>query len=88
MSALRKICGSQALLPSSLKIPLRYDRSGVPLCRGGFADVWKGKYQGRDIAVKVLKVDQTSDSRGVASVSSQILRKAYTGQLIVTIEVL
>ena len=50
------ICGRQALLPRSLLIPLCYDPTGDPLCHGGFADVWKGRHQGRDIAAKVLKV--------------------------------
>ena len=53
-----KICGRQALLPRSLLIPLCYDPTSDALCHGGFADVWKGKYQGRDIAAKVLRVYQ------------------------------
>ena len=28
---------------------------------GGFADVWKGRYHGREVAVKVLKVYKMSD---------------------------
>ena len=26
------------------------------MCHGGFADVWKGRHQGRDVAAKVLRV--------------------------------
>ena len=44
------------LLPRSLAIPLCYDPTGDPLCHGGFADVWKGRHQGRDVAAKVLRV--------------------------------
>ena len=56
LRVLRKICGSQALLPISLQIPLCYDLSDVPLYSGGFADVWKGEHQGTNVAVRVLKV--------------------------------
>jgi len=33
----------------------------TPQGHGGFADVWKGHYQGEDVAVKVLRVYLTSD---------------------------
>ena len=49
-----KICGRQTLLPRQLAIVASYDRTGVVLGRGGFADVWKGISNGRDVAIKVL----------------------------------
>ena len=56
MRSLYRICGNQALLPSSLTIPLCFNPMGSPLCHGGFADVWKGQHHGRDVAAKALKV--------------------------------
>jgi len=44
----------------------------TPLCHGGYADVWKGEHQGREVAVKVLKVYLTSDF-------DEITRVGYTG---------
>lgn len=44
-----------------------------PLCHGGFAEVWKGEYQGREVAVKVLKVYLTSDLDKITHVGSQHL---------------
>ena len=38
-----------------LKITVHYDRSRDALYRGGFADVWKGEYDGREVAVKALR---------------------------------
>jgi hypothetical protein len=58
---LSRICGPRALLPRSLQIPHCYNRLDDPLYYGGFADVWKGEHQGCPVAVKVLKVYQTSD---------------------------
>ena len=40
----------------------------VPLCHGGFADVWKGQHDGRDVVAKVLKIYQTSDLEEIRKV--------------------
>ena len=53
-----EICGHRGLLPQSLIIPFRYDPKGDPLCQGVFGDVWKSRYNGRDVAVKVSRVYQ------------------------------
>jgi hypothetical protein len=55
------ICGGQALLPQSLVIPLCYDPTKHPVCSGGYADVWKCQYHGREVAAKVLRVYQIDD---------------------------
>ena len=55
LKTLYRMCGRHGFLPASLKIPVCYDRTGTPLYRGGFADVWKGEYCGQDVAVKVLR---------------------------------
>ena len=69
LNALYKVCGRQALLPRSLQIPPRYDRSVAPLYRGGYADVWMGEHQGRKVAVKVLRVYSTSNLGKIVNVS-------------------
>ncbi|KAF9646871.1 kinase-like protein [Thelephora ganbajun] len=61
LSALCKICDRQALLPRSVQIPLCFNQTDMPLYEGGFANVWKGRHQGCEVAVKVLKVYSTSD---------------------------
>ncbi|KAF9644353.1 kinase-like protein [Thelephora ganbajun] len=61
LSALCRICGRRALLPTSLQIPPCYNRSDIPRYRGGYADVWRGEHQGRSVAAKVLRVCSTSD---------------------------
>ncbi|KAF9644930.1 kinase-like protein, partial [Thelephora ganbajun] len=67
LAASRRICGRQALLPRSAQIPICYNRLDNPLYRGGYADVWKGEHQGRDVAVKVLRVYSTSDFDKITS---------------------
>ena len=66
------MCGRHALLPRALKIHVRYDRTGVALCRGGFADVWKGEYRGRDVAVKVLRTYANSDLQKMTGVGCRL----------------
>ena len=68
LRSLCKICDRQALLPRSLEIPLCYNPMDVPLCQGGFADMWKGQYHGRDIAAKALRVYQTNDFEQIRKV--------------------
>ena len=73
LGALCRVCGRQAVLPSTLQIPFCYDRLAHPLYRGGYADVWKGEHQGRSVAV--LRVYSTSDFGKITSVGSHDLAK-------------
>jgi len=59
--ALFWICGRQTLLPQSLTILPHYDPTKDPLYRGGFADVWKGQCEGKEVAVKVLRISSLVD---------------------------
>lgn len=68
LRTLYRICGRQGLLPTSLAIPLCYDPAETPLCRGGFADVWKGQYGGQEVSAKVLRVYLTSDLEQIRKV--------------------
>jgi hypothetical protein len=68
LRTLHRICGRQALLPKSLAIPLCYDPVDAPLCRGGFADVWKCRYDDREVAVKDLKGYRMNDLEKIRKV--------------------
>ena len=63
------MCGRCALLPTVMKVFVRYDRDSVVLYRGGFGDVWKGEYSGRDVAVKVIRTYSNSDLQKMIGVS-------------------
>ena len=69
LKSLHRTCGRRALLPTVLKIPVPFERTGDALFRGGFADVWKGKHCGRDVAVKVIRIYSNSDLERVVGVS-------------------
>ena len=72
LKLLYRICGRYALLPRALEIPICYDRTGVALFKGGFADVWKGEHCGRDVAVKVLRTYASSDLQKIIGVGPRL----------------
>ena len=55
MKWLYRTCRQHSLYPRSLIIEVQYNPAALAYARGGFAKVWKGKYRGLDVAVKVLK---------------------------------
>ena len=81
LSTLCKLCGSQALLPTTLQIPLCFNQSDNPLYRGGYADVWKGEHQDRKVAVKVLRVYSISDFDKIISVGRHVHQKCALADL-------
>lgn len=62
---LYRTCGHHARLPKAIKVSVRYDRTGYPLYRGGYGDVWKGEHYGQNVAVKVIRLYLTSDLQKV-----------------------
>ena len=63
------LCGRQALLPRSLLIPLCYDPTRDPVCRGQFADMWEGRHNGKNVAAKALRICRRSDLGQIRKVS-------------------
>jgi len=55
-------------MPTSMHIPDCSENS-VEVESGGFADVSRGTYQGRRVAIKVVRVYVTSDLDTIRSVS-------------------
>ena len=68
LKSLHRMCGRHAVLPTTLKIPISFERTGNALYRGGFADVWKGKHCERDVAIKVIRVYSGGDLQKVIGV--------------------
>ena len=77
------MCGQHALLPRALKITAQYDRTRDALYRGGFADVWKGEYDGREVAVKVLRTYSDSDLQKITGVGCLLRSLPYANPLTV-----
>lgn len=78
MKSLYKMCAGHATLPRSLNFELRDNTGYTPLFRGGSADVSRCEHDGKEVAVKVLRVqgslrDMTSVSDRRASVPMDVL---------------
>ena len=81
LATLYKICSHHALIPRSMQIPLCYNRTEAPRYQGGFAEVWKGKHKGVEVAVKVLKVFATSELTRITRVGFPDCQSACVDRL-------
>ena len=66
----RRLCGHYELVPVSYTASReRISRVGEhAITSGGFGDVWKANYDGRDVAVKALRIYKTDDVRKIKRV--------------------
>ena len=68
LKLLYRTCGRHALLPGALRVSVCYDKTSNALYRGGYADVWKGKLHGQDVAIKVIRTSSNDDLRKIINV--------------------
>ena len=61
LSTLRQLCAFREILPKSCVLPIEYKPSGAHHAAGGFADVWKGTHEGKEVAFKSLRGSTLSD---------------------------
>ena len=66
---LYKMCARHALVPGSLHVELPENSVGVVMYRGGFGDVLRREYHGREVAVKALRVYSNSPWQETTNVS-------------------
>ena len=71
-----KTCSQHRVIPKSMHIP-DCSKGSVEVEHGGFADVSRGTYQGRLVAIKVVRVYITSDLNAILSVSLILLTPQY-----------
>ena len=69
LNKLCKTCSRHHVIPSSMHIP-DCSEGSVEVESGGFADVSQGTYEGRRVAIKVVRVYITSDLDAIRSVSA------------------
>jgi len=68
LNELCKMCSRHLLIPISMHIP-DCSEDSVEVESGGFADVSRGTYEGRRVAIKVVRAYVTSDLGVIRSVS-------------------
>ena len=67
---LRRLAGRHGQLPESMIITDGIDFSDYhqPLVRNGFIDIKRGRYEGRTVAVRIMKVEVTADFEKIKKV--------------------
>jgi len=58
-------------LPESYMLFNEFDLSGLPHFSGGFADVRMGAFEGKDVAVKSVRVSEMDDKVRISKVGNQ-----------------
>ena len=72
-----RISGRHRLLPVAYKLtPTKLRMGNKPIGSGGFAEVWKGSYNGQQVAIKILKVYSTSKTEDVGRVRMHLFLSA------------
>ena len=53
---LRRVCGSQTILPRSCILSENISKEGdIAFASGGFTDVWKGRHNGNRVCIKAFR---------------------------------
>ena len=72
-SVLGGLCGRIGHLPNSYLLSDQFDLSGMPRASGGFADVWVKVFNGKNVAVKSLRVSEVGDKMEIRKVRTQAI---------------
>ena len=70
-SVLRGLCGRVGRLPGSYLLPNEFDLSGLPRVSGGFADVRMRVFEGKNVAVKSVRVSEMDDKARIRKVGTK-----------------
>ena len=69
---LRKVCGSQAILPRHCIISEDIAKEGdIAFASGGFADVWKGRHHGNRVCIKAFRAYTAENLSKIKQVRSK-----------------
>jgi len=69
---LRRICGSQTILPPSCMISGNISKEGdIAFASGSFADVWKGHHNDNPVCIKAFRVYTTENLSKIKQVCDQ-----------------
>ena len=68
---LRRVCGSQTILPRSCILSENISKEGdIAFASGGFADVWKGLHMGDRVCVRTFRAHTTEKQSKIKQVCS------------------
>ena len=69
---LRKVCGSQSILPRSCVLSGDISTEGdTAFASGGFADIWRGNHNGNPVRIKAFRTETTENLSKTKQVLNQ-----------------
>jgi hypothetical protein len=69
---LRRVCGSQTILPRSCIFSDNISKEGdIPFASGGFTDVWKGRQNHNRVCIKAFRAYTAEDLSKIKQVCGQ-----------------
>ena len=69
---LRRVCGSQTILPRSCVLSDNISKEGdIAFASGGFADVWKGRHNENRVCIKAFRAYTADNLSKMKQVRSQ-----------------
>ena len=69
---LRRVCGSQTILPRSCILSEGISKEGdIAFASGGFADIWKGRHNGDRVCIKAFRAYTAENLSKIKQVCSQ-----------------
>ena len=69
---LRRVCGSEAILPRSCILSENISKEGdIAIASGGFADIWKGRHNGNRVCIKAFRAYTVENLSKIKQVHSQ-----------------
>jgi len=73
ITALGKLCGASGLLPTSAVLSAGLEKRGtIAVASGGFTDIWRGEYNGAQVAIKALHIYPALNLKEAKEVSIQL----------------
>ena len=72
-SVLRRLCGTSQKLPNSCLVGKELKINGeIPFAKRIYSDLWRGDWNGKDVAVKLLRFSEDDDRAKITKVSSTL----------------
>ena len=77
--ALGEVCSATDRLPTSVLLSTGLEKRGtIPVASGGFADIWRGEYYARQVAIKAFRIYPAQNLKQAKEVCIQSPSEVYS----------
>ena len=82
---LREVSPAYGILPKSYHLPHLSLNDTIPYASGGFADIWKGQLDRRQVCIKAFRTQAAGNLEGTKRVRVMVLQKIGVNAALITI---